>query len=63
MRKARESLKTALATTVTYGIALQMEWDQPHWAAFAVAFVSLANLFRVPQFEPRPTASAETTRS
>lgn len=43
-RKAKESLKTALAMTVTYGIALQMEWEQPHWAAFAVAFVSLANV-------------------
>lgn len=43
-RKAKESLKTALAMTVTYGIALYMEWDQPHWAAFAVAFVSLANV-------------------
>jgi uncharacterized membrane protein YccC len=43
-RKAKESLKTALAMIVTYGIALRMEWDQPHWAAFAVAFVSLANV-------------------
>jgi uncharacterized membrane protein YccC len=43
-RKAKESLKTALAMTVTYGIALHMDWDQPHWAAFAVAFVSLANV-------------------
>jgi uncharacterized membrane protein YccC len=43
-RKAKESLKTAFAMAVTYGIALQMEWDHPHWAAFAVAFVSLANI-------------------
>lgn len=37
-RKAKESLKTALAMTVTHGIALQMELDQPHWAAFIRGF-------------------------
>ena len=40
-RKAKESIKTALAMTIAYGIALQMDWDKPVWAGFAVAFVSL----------------------
>jgi multidrug efflux pump subunit AcrA (membrane-fusion protein) len=26
---------------IAYGIALQMDWDRPNWAAFAVAFISL----------------------
>ena len=30
--------------TITYGIALQMDWDKPLWAGFAVAFVSLATV-------------------
>lgn len=36
-----ESFKTALAMVVTYAIALQMAFDNPYWAAFAVAMVSL----------------------
>jgi uncharacterized membrane protein YccC len=40
-RKAKEAIKTALAMTIAYGIALQMDWDKPVWAGFAVAFVSL----------------------
>ncbi len=43
-RKAKESIKTALAMTITYGIALQMGWDKPMWAGFAVAFVSLTTV-------------------
>ncbi len=39
---AREALKTAISVTVSIGIALAMGWEKPHWAAFAVAFVSLA---------------------
>ena len=42
--KTKESIKTALAMTVAYGIALQMDWDKPYWAGFAVAFVSLATI-------------------
>ncbi len=42
--KAKESIKTALAMTIAYGIALSMDWDRPYWAAFAVAFVSLATV-------------------
>jgi uncharacterized membrane protein YccC len=43
-RKAKESIKTALAMTIAYGIALSMDWDKPYWAGFAVAFISLATV-------------------
>ena len=43
-RKAKEAIKTALAMTIAYGIALQMDWDKPVWTGFAVAFVSLATV-------------------
>jgi uncharacterized membrane protein YccC len=41
-RKAKEAIKTALAMTIAYGIALSMNWGNPYWAGFAVAFVSLS---------------------
>ena len=31
-RKAKEAIKTALAITIAYGIALQMGWYKPMWA-------------------------------
>jgi hypothetical protein len=40
----KESIKTALAMTITYGIALSMDWDKPYWGGFAVAFVSLSTI-------------------
>lgn len=40
--KAKESLKTALAFAIVYGIALASGWLNPYWAGFAVAMVSLA---------------------
>ena len=40
----KESIKTALAMTLAYGIGLQMGWDRPYWAGFAVAFVSLGTV-------------------
>jgi uncharacterized membrane protein YccC len=40
----KESIKTALAMTIAYGIGLQMGWDRPYWAGFAVAFISLATV-------------------
>lgn len=43
-RKAKEAVKTALAITIAYGIALSMNWDKPLWAGFAVVFVSLATV-------------------
>ncbi len=41
-RKAKEAIKTALAITLSYGIALSLGWDKPYWAGFSVAFISLA---------------------
>ena len=43
-RRTKESIKTALAMTLAYGIALSLDWDKPNWAAFAVAFTSLATI-------------------
>ena len=40
----KESIKTALAMTLAYGIGLQLGWDKPYWAGFAVAFISLATV-------------------
>ena len=37
----KESIKTALAMTLAYGISLQLNWDRPYWAGFAIAFISL----------------------
>jgi len=37
-RRTKESIKTALAMSIAYGIALQMDWDRPYWAGFAVTF-------------------------
>jgi len=42
--KTKESIKTALAMTIAYSIALSMDWDRPYWAGFAVAFVSLTTV-------------------
>jgi len=42
--KAKEPFKTALAMVIAYGIALAMDWDNPYWAGFAVAFVSLSTV-------------------
>ena len=39
--RMKEAVKTGLAMAMAYGIALQMDWDRPYWAAFAVAFISL----------------------
>lgn len=43
-RTAKESIKTALAVTLAYAIALGMDWDRPYWAALAVAVCSLGTL-------------------
>jgi len=42
--RIKESIKTALAMTIAYGIALSMDWDRPYWAGFAVAFISLSTI-------------------
>jgi uncharacterized membrane protein YccC len=44
LAKAKEPFKTALAMVISYGIALTMDWDNPFWAGFAVAFVSLSSI-------------------
>lgn len=44
--KAKEAIKTALAMTIVYGVALYMDWDRPYWAGFAVAFISMATIQR-----------------
>jgi len=43
-RKTKEAIKTALAITIAYGIALSMDWDRPYWAGFAIAFISLSTI-------------------
>lgn len=40
-KRTRESIKTALAMTIAYAIALSMDWDRPYWAAFVVAFCKI----------------------
>ena len=40
--RSKEAIKTGLAMTIAYGIALYMNWEKPYWAGFAVAFISLA---------------------
>lgn len=39
--RAKEAIKTALAITIAYGIALSMGWGNPYWAAFSIVFISL----------------------
>ena len=39
--KAKEAIKTSLALTIAYGIALILGWDKPMWAGVAVVFCSL----------------------
>lgn len=42
--RSKEAIKTALAMTIAYGIALSMAWDRPFWAGLAVAVVSLSSI-------------------
>ncbi len=41
-RRTKEAIKTALAMTIAYAIALHMGWVNPYWAGFAVSMISLA---------------------
>ena len=43
-RTAKESIKTALAMVIAYGISLSLDWDKSMWAGFAVAMVSLGSI-------------------
>src|SRR5215510_263162 len=40
----KAATKTALAMVLAYGVALSMDWDNPYWAGFAVAFCSLSTV-------------------
>jgi uncharacterized membrane protein YccC len=42
--KAKEAIKLGLAMVLVYGIALQLDWMNPSWAGFTVAFISLATV-------------------
>src|SRR5215469_13797257 len=42
--QVKAATKTALAMVLAYGVALSMDWDNPYWAGFAVAFCSLSTV-------------------
>ena len=42
--RVKPAIKTALATVLAYGIALSLNWENAHWAAFAVAFCTLSTV-------------------
>jgi uncharacterized membrane protein YccC len=42
--RVKAAVKTALAMVLAYGIALSMDWDNPYWAGFSVAFCSLSTV-------------------
>jgi uncharacterized membrane protein YccC len=42
--KTKEAIKTALAMTIAYGIALSQGWENPYWAGMAVAFATMATI-------------------
>jgi len=42
--RAREAIKTALAMVIAYGVSLGMGWENPYWAGFAVAMISLSTV-------------------
>jgi uncharacterized membrane protein YccC len=39
--RTKEAIKTGLAMVIAYAISLWMGWENPYWAGFAVAFISL----------------------
>jgi uncharacterized membrane protein YccC len=40
--RTKEAVKTGLAMAISYGIALQLGWENPKWAGMAVAMISLS---------------------
>src|SRR5262252_1754737 len=42
--RVKAAIRTALAMVLAYGVALSMDWDNPYWAGFAVAFCSLSTV-------------------
>jgi len=43
-RRTKEAIKPALAMVIAYGISLGMGWENPYWAGFAVAMISLSTV-------------------
>src|SRR6516165_11958582 len=42
--RVKAAMKTALAMVLAYGVALSMDWDNPYWAGFSVAFCTLSTV-------------------
>lgn len=42
--RVKTAIKTALAMVLAYGVALSMDWANPDWAGFSVAFCSLSTV-------------------
>ncbi len=40
--RTKNAIKPALAVTIAYAISLGMGWENPYWAGFAVAMISLS---------------------
>lgn len=40
----KEAIKTGLAMAIVYAVAMQMGWERPYWAGFAVAMISLSTV-------------------
>jgi len=40
--RTQNAIKPALAVVIAYGISLAMGWENPYWAGFAVAMISLS---------------------
>ncbi|MGD8993001.1 MAG: FUSC family protein, partial [Desulfobacterales bacterium] len=40
--RAKNAIKPALGVVIAYGISLGMGWENPYWAGFAVAMISLS---------------------
>ena len=40
--RTKSAIKPALAMVIAYGISLGMGWENPYWAGFAVAMISLS---------------------
>jgi uncharacterized membrane protein YccC len=40
--RTKEAIKTGLAMTISFGIAMHLGWEKPSWAGMAVAMISLS---------------------
>ncbi len=43
-QRVKEAIKPALAMVIAYGISLGMGWENPYWAGFAVAMISMSTV-------------------